>query len=335
MDTREFDSNRKTLTKTFVLGAGFSAAQDFPLVGGLKDRVVRSIEAERHALYRTFLEPGNGGHTRGQFYAGLDQIQKAGKFEFEELLIALRHRLKRGDSTDPCHVTEMVLRSGCARLLWCIHNSISRLETCYIHFSKWLAPDGGRKSGNAIASFNWDVLAERTLYDSSIPWGYCASLSSGVPILKPHGSINWSRHLQENLRADYPDWLPIGPASKLCFDAANPFANPDLDEANPDHRCMISPGDPELPVDDSDILQIWKEAEETIRGRDILIFIGYSLPAYDSYALDFFKRVSRGKVIEVYNPSKEHLVRFRDELGSKVRPCPQRFKECIYAKPPC
>src|SRR5437773_1082991 len=102
----------KTLTKTFVLGAGFSAAQGFPLVAGLRDRVIQFVEAEHHDFYQTFLEPGNGGYARGQFYAGLDEIEKPSKLEFEELLIALRHRLRGSSSDDPCHVTEMVLKSG-------------------------------------------------------------------------------------------------------------------------------------------------------------------------------------------------------------------------------
>jgi hypothetical protein len=46
---------------TFVLGAGFSVLQQFPLVRGLKERVVHFLEAERHCRYETFLEPGNGG----------------------------------------------------------------------------------------------------------------------------------------------------------------------------------------------------------------------------------------------------------------------------------
>src|ERR1043165_4127772 len=120
---------------TFVLGAGFSALQQFPLVRGLKERVIHFLEAERHVRYELFLESGNGGYERGQFYAGLETIDPDGALQFEELLIALRKRCENTFPEDPCYVTQEVMKVGCARLLWCMQNSIWKVETAYSNFA--------------------------------------------------------------------------------------------------------------------------------------------------------------------------------------------------------
>jgi hypothetical protein len=75
--------------KAFILGAGFSRAEQFPLVSGLRAGVIHFIEAEQHSAYRVFLQPGNGGFSKGQFYEGLERIDPTHEMEFEELLIAL------------------------------------------------------------------------------------------------------------------------------------------------------------------------------------------------------------------------------------------------------
>src|SRR5437899_1258635 len=98
------------LSTVFVLGAGFSVEEQYPLVRTLKNQVVHFLEAELHSAYRVFLQPGNGGFPRGQFYAGLQAIDPDGKLQFEELLLTFNARLKNTSNSDPCYVTAQVLR---------------------------------------------------------------------------------------------------------------------------------------------------------------------------------------------------------------------------------
>jgi hypothetical protein len=181
--------------KAFILGAGFSRAEQFPLVSGLRAGVIHFIEAEQHSAYRVFLQPGNGGFSKGQFYEGLERIDPTHEMEFEDLLIALSKQCHAAsDNQDPCCTTNRVLRTGCARLLWCIQNSICNTSTCYQNFAQWLK----RERKPLVISFNWDLLLEKSLSDARIQWSYELDLG-GVTILKPHGSINWSGHLREQL----------------------------------------------------------------------------------------------------------------------------------------
>jgi hypothetical protein len=293
--------------------------------------VIHYLEAERHSAYEVFLKPGNGGYPRGQFYAGLDAIDPQGTLGFEEVLIALRRRLRATHDSDPCYITDRVLQMGCARLLWCIQNSIWKVSACYEAFCGWLQPLPGTPPG-AIISFNWDLLVERALTDMKISWQYSVSNGGTIPILKPHGSINWSRHLREELLAQYGGWQPIGPGNRLTFDALEPLSNPNKQEINSNLRYMIYPGDPELPDDDPDLRTIWQEVSSAIQERDVIVFLGYSMPDYDSLAAKFFQSFAGKKRIEVYNPSREHLERFQRVLGSTAQLCELSFEGSPYAR---
>jgi len=314
-----------------VLGAGFSASEQFPLVMGLRARVLHFLEAERHSSYRMFMEPGNGGHAEGQFYAGLHEIDPNDTLEFEELLIALQRRLQNTFAEDPCHTTLRVLKIGCARLLWCIHNSIWKVGSVYENFVSWLRMPQD-SSPNAIVSFNWDVLVERTLADSSVAWSYWNSDPSVIPVLKPHGSINWSGHLRENLRAEYGGWKPLGQGSRLSYDSWEPLSNPNKQEINSDLRYMIFPGDPELPDRDEDVRLLWDRISEAVLQREAIAFVGYSLPEYDSFATERFKELARGKRVEVYTPNEKHLARF-ESVFPKAELHKEKFEHSVYAKP--
>ena len=69
-------------TRTFVLGAGFSVAQGFPLVKDLRSRVEDFLRAENHSLYAGLLPQ----------YEQLSQEfdrQRGTKLGFEELFVQM------------------------------------------------------------------------------------------------------------------------------------------------------------------------------------------------------------------------------------------------------
>jgi hypothetical protein len=176
-------------TRTFILGAGFSAAAGLPLVRDLRERVIQFVEDDPDPLDQAFFEPGNGGYQRGQFHAGLDAVDPEGTLGFEEVLITVRKRLETANPDDPCYITRKVLQNGCARLFWSIHSSIGTVSPCYKNFATWLHRPGFGKPAAAV-SFNWDVLVEKTLTDCHLLWSYSISHPNPghVPVLKPHGS---------------------------------------------------------------------------------------------------------------------------------------------------
>ena len=67
-----------------------------------------------------------------------------------------------------------------------------------------------------MVSFNWDLICERALDDAGVPWDYSAR-TAPIPVIKPHGSLNWTNHLQQadsGRRFSNPhDVVPIAPNS--------------------------------------------------------------------------------------------------------------------------
>jgi hypothetical protein len=319
---------REMKQTTFILGAGFSAAAQFPLVRGLRELVIAFMQADRHAIYATFLQAGQG-FEHGQFYEGLKLVDPDSQLGFEELLIALGQSCAGATQDDPRHTTLRVLRIGCARLLWQRQNAI-QVSSSYENFAKrFFKPVEARN--NAVVSFNWDLLIEKSLQEAGVPWQYTAS-SHLISVLKPHGSINWSSYLEGGGRCDYEGWRRIAPGSNLSFDVSQPLADPDVDEINPDSRYMLFPGDPELPGQNENLSLIWSELEAVLEKSEALVFIGYSLPEYDAYSRQTFQRFASGRHVEVYNPSREHLEHFRLMFGDHVQLFPQTFEESPYAQ---
>ena len=320
------------MNTTFVLGAGFSVyASDpsMPLAGELRKKILTFVEFDRHSSYSAFLEPGNGGFREGQFYAGLEEMDRAGgPHQFEELFAQLRRQHVTPDYVGPAYVTERVLRIGCARLFWCLHGLNPFPEWCYRNFASWLARSRGR---NTVVSFNWDVVIETALTEEHVSWGYSLRDPVAVPILKPHGSINWNRYLRENLKNESGLWRPVAPDSGLSYPTEPPLKNPDQQGISPDLAYMLFPGDPDLPEQDKDLQRIWREVETALAGTEKVIFIGYSLPDYDSFSSMFFAKHVSGEV-EVYNPSPVDQQKYRNLFGSRIVKEGGNFSLCPYAK---
>jgi hypothetical protein len=110
-----------------------------------------------------------------------------------------------------------------------------------------------------------------------------------------------------------------------------PLKNPDQQGISPDLAYMLFPGDPDLPEQDKDLQRIWREVETALAGADKVIFIGYSLPDYDSFSSMFFGKHISGEV-EVYNPSPVDQQKYKNLFGSRIVKEGGEFSLCPYAK---
>ena len=281
-----------------------------------------------------FMNPGNGGYEEGQFYAGLRMIEgdeRDKELPFEELLLKLAERLRQKDE-GPCHVTNAELRIGTRRVLWKVHNSFEQVKPAYSYFADRLR---AKWSQYGIISFNWDLQTERLLDQAEVPWQYSWTPKGRLPVIKPHGSINWNKHRREGSEAHDPDWVPVGD-TKLSFYARKPLEDVGLDEVVPDFNYMLFPGDPDSPADDDDIKLLWRDADRLMDRAEEVVFIGYSFPDYDHFSQQFFKEKVRDKKIIAVNPSKFDLQKFVSILGTeaaKIELLKEKFLDCPYAQP--
>ena len=193
-----------------------------------------------------------------------------------------------------------------------------------------------------MVSFNWDLICERALQDAGVPWGYSAG-TAPIPVIKPHGSLNWTNHLQQadsGRRFSNPDdVVPIAPNSTLSYIPARPFEDPLLQCDSDDLRYITFPGDLESvdptqrPYAAADQDRLWHETTELIAAADRIVFIGYSLPRYDAVARGRLQVACKGKSIVACNPSPDVLSEFSRVFGSAaVEPIPAKFEESPFVE---
>jgi hypothetical protein len=120
---------------------------------------------------------------------------------------------------------------------------------------------------DAVVSFNYD-----TIFEDSLPkkrrWSYVGITPhpTGIPIYKPHGSINWKR---------IGGGIEITQEPKDCVVVA------------PTHLKFISGRKDESDEasgyldQSSGIAEVWSRMEKEMRSATVLVFIGYSFPVAD------------------------------------------------------
>ena len=317
------------LNTVFVFGAGFSMEQGYPLASTMRERVFSFLESEKNP-FSEFLKPWNGELPEGQFYTGLREIEGDVELPFEELLIKFAEAEPQEQGEPGCwQLTYNELRKGVRYVLWDIHKQIECVKPAYRNFATWLRPNWHR---HGIISFNWDLQAELLLHQHGVPWHYCPNAQGSLPVIKPHGSINWNKHRKEGYDAEYPHWCSVG-YTNLSFDAKAPLSDPELDAIVPHLSYTLFPGDPDLPNSDEDVGLLWKDAERLIQNADEVVFIGYSFPDYDKYACEFFRQWVQDKKVIAINPSDDDLKQCETILDTDIEPRKERFSDCSYAQP--
>lgn len=330
----------------FILGAGFSAYAKYPVVRGLRKAVLEEIESDRESCY-FWCE-----RWREEFSLGLEAadaaLSLAGKNPqhcFEEILLFLK---KEKATNSVATTTDRILRRATGRLLWKANKR--NLPEEYSRFASHA------KRAVGLISFNWDILVESALRLQGIPWEYRPS-KWPLPVIKPHGSINWSSHEQQGASGG-PMWQHLFSDSGLCWipprstddqsDDPDPaFQDPFPDCSNSDLNYMLFPGDPEAPeataggaISDkaiSDRRALWDHACLLIQKSDEVVFLGYSLPGYDDYAVNRLKNECKGKRIVVVNPCSNDAEGIKGNLGpdADMEIKLEKFEDSEYAKTVC
>ena len=201
----------------------------------------------------------------------------------------------------------------------------------------------GLAKGDAIITFNWDTLAERTLaedgrwspaegysfprrlsqnrgYGQFLPIPEGQLKPSDVVVLKLHGSYGWHR-LNNTFFLDSANYLAgftlyLGSQLVLLRDDAEPasYLPSDLVLAYPSFL---------KPLADPVLEEVWMEAVNYLRRAALVEIIGYSLPSSDAAARVLFaplaRRLRAGEVrVVVRDPSRQTLSRWKTFLGSKA-----------------
>lgn len=207
------------------------------------------------------------------------------------------------------------------------YNSKRLVDRCAVHLPK---------KQIAFISFNYDVALEYSLDSCNISYDYCLNdgfSKSSVPVVKLHGSVNWSK-CESCARIGF---VPIAEAdlSSLQMDARTTTdyvhlkASSSLNKLPP--CCGYEEFNDPLIVPPSYnkfeyfkiVNQLWKTAVELFQRANQIVVIGYSLPPSDFffrnlYALGMINNEWLKKFV-VINPDEQILGRFEEMMGPMAR----------------
>jgi hypothetical protein len=221
--------------------------------------------------------------------------------------------IKRGHSFSPsdvAHIKHELLLAISDVLL----EPLPKAERSRVtRFAKLLRP------GDAVITFNWDLLVEEALFDLDKEWEY--KLTDGaISVLKPHGSLDWfdSKKVSINRKSIFP----LNEKFKR-IQVFNRFRAPRI--STPVVPVILPPVINKKIVYE-ELQAIWRDAWLALRHASEIYVIGYSLPPEDLHARLTIRSAIRGnenfeghrpKVV-VVNPDRNIYLRFARLMNGRV-----------------
>ncbi|MGB8887081.1 MAG: hypothetical protein WCC87_10190 [Candidatus Korobacteraceae bacterium] len=277
----------------FVLGAGFSCLAGIPLMNELRDEVFADPRIQNLPAL------ADHDHQRG----------------IEEALLDLR---KTADES-AAHAHDALLNASLC-LLWKKHQMMPDLPEAYLRFARMASESVG------IVSLNWDLVCELALYTADVKWSY--STDRGIPVVKPHGSINWTNHpqLPKEKWKSGNGFAQIDEERSISYRPDDPFRDPLLGYTDSDFKYVAFPG--LLHENSKATDRLWAEARALIANASRVVFVGYSLPCYDTRSRSEFQTTCSGKEITVVNSSEQALETYQNHFGKGVAFRFGKFDQC-------
>jgi hypothetical protein len=165
--------------------------------------------------------------------------------------------------------------------------------------------------GDAVVTFNWDLLVEEALHDLGKNWEYNLR-EDAISILKPHGSLDWFDSkdvatIKEELL------FPLNKKFKKIL-VFRRFRAPKIPPVVP----VILPPVVNKKIEYKELESIWRDAWRALRHAAEIYILGYSLPPEDLHARLTIRSAIRANEksdghnlrIAVVNPDRNVYLRF-------------------------
>ena len=298
-----------TISRAFVLGAGFSAGAGFPLVRNLKEQVIH--HAQSLSRCKPWFEPGNGGFEKGQFYAGLEMVDPKGSLQFEEILIALGNHLKRANGWDPCHRTFDALRDSCGHLLWKKQESIEKVMAGPERRSR-VIPEKERRiiahheAGHALVRRlipECDPVHKVSIVARSAAGGYVISMPAEDRFLEN----------QSKFEAELSAMLGGRAAEEIIFSQVTTGASDDLNKATKLARSMVT-----------QYGMSKKLGPLTFGEKDELVFLGKDIGEQRNYSEQIARQID-GEVRRIVGSAYDKSLSLLRERRAKLEEIAERL----------
>lgn len=275
------------MSTVYVLGAGASAGYDRSFTG-MQCPSAKNFFAVAEGIIGKDLVKNKESFVnivnflKKYFNLSFSNIEEAG-LDMQDILTFLDLEIDYSDSKVELDMLRRA-RHEFMDLLSITFNNVLQGPPCPYH----AALAAGLGKGDAVISFNYDLLMDTALFYNNPLWnpengyGFLAVsrenrqvAPSAVYLLKPHGSFNWiSCSTCGNIFILPPIQSGV-PAN--CNSIMSSFPN------HSEHRLdrLIIPPSLKKDVHGRVMQQIWMKAHQALKDANRIVIIGYSLPATD------------------------------------------------------
>ncbi len=314
--------------RVFILGAGFSKPAGFPLATEMTDEVLDALRASVGDGFELF---DFARHIR-QLHRWITRSKTLSLLnieEFYEYASVYAERFRSEQHGEPVGRSAGDTAYGQAEALetWLQYLDEYLLDVLLAHEdAAELTPvdrlAGLLQPGDAVVTFNYDRLIERSLASRSVPWSFgldTKASSEAVPVLKVHGSLDWIcfarsercdrrgirllfSKTDENRRREKNGNDPCGEDEydlelfHIHDDTTLHHFIDERDLIQGFHRWGLAGLGPQKRVSQIPGLGIvWQRARQELYQADQIVVVGFSFSGYDRLAQIEFARVMAGR----------------------------------------
>lgn len=305
--------NGNSAARVFLLGAGASKACGLPLTNELLPTVLPALRTKslrrRTTDFLKYLYPYF--ESRWRNYPNLEEL-----LSLMDVYVEFSSKVKSSHKFDPGEVKELKndLLGAITASLSEKTESIKIQNTQLFRLAKLLEP------GDAVVTFNWDLLVEKALTELAVDWSYELK-NHKIALLKPHGSIDWFDSDTTKIKASLTS--PVIPdIGKLRV--FQKFRMPRV--SSPITPVIVPPlMQKKWKYDEFD--RIWRSTWRAFRKANDIHIIGFSLPPEDLHvrfvmrsAIRINEQTRTGPLrVTVINPDKTVYLRFDRLMKTRVR----------------
>lgn len=336
-----------TISRAYILGAGFSCHAGFPLVRNLLPSVidiVKQMSLEKTAKGVIYTEAIPHYHKymelkHPQAVQGYDRIG------IEELMMEMSKEIENGN--DVIGAIDVVrafnlLRFGAVDYLNKLIDGVDSMDA----IKNFL----GKCKDCIVITFNWDTLVERAALALGLR---CITTKDGsiqilnqngevvTELIKLHGSVQWIEKARPGGDKIRPHNESLFTLILGCVYAYNDYESIDFITPLGDIPAIVIPS---KDIRASSLQPLWAEAKRRLASTNEIVVIGYSLPSYDQPSIHLLgewmesntlKGRSKAITIRVVDPSievhKRYEALFGGLSGARVSSLLSTFEESEFA----
>jgi hypothetical protein len=305
--------NRQSANRVFVLGAGASKACGLPLTSELLPIVLSALKTKslrkRTTDFVKYVYPHF--HSSWRNYPHFEEL-----LSLMDVYVEFSSKVKSSHKFEPDEVDELKddLLAAITASLSEKTQSIKISNTQFFRLAKLLRP------GDAVVTFNWDLLVEKALTDLGLDWDYELQ-NCKIALLKPHGSIDWFDNDTTKIKTSLTTPV-IDDIGKLRV-----FQKFRMPRVGSPITPIIVPPLVKKKWEYLEFDRIWRSTWRALRTANEIHVIGFSLPPEDLHVRFVIRSAirineqtrSRPLTVTVVNPDKTVYLRFDRLMETRAR----------------